>query len=230
MWKNVTTQFTTQFEAMGSTEQFHSTNTFLPFYHSLDNPRKVFEKCVSNRLEAVLLQVLPFLQPIANVTTVRPQRIRAPITSDSSLTTRIFPNLSCCPNPSPRVKKQLIVTSLAFTFQVVASPELGKQVILRYQLRADTSISIATRLLKRRHVPLESSKFRSIKARWVSTIHRLCHQRVKLHRLPRRVHQFKTLINSKQRPKKTIFQSGNYPNTTATLFWGKIDSVSLAVS
>ena len=94
-----------------------------PFNFAFVDPRTIVESRVSNPVQAVLLHVPPSLQQITTVTTVTPQRFTAPITTNSSFSTQIFPTLSCCTNPFPRVIQQPIITSQAVTIPVETSKQ-----------------------------------------------------------------------------------------------------------
>ena len=97
-----------------------------PFDFPRVNLKRSVETCVPNPVQTVPLDVLPSLRPITTVTTVPPQQFTAAITTNSSLATQFFPNLSSCKNPSPRVSHQLIVTSKASIIPLVASGKFGR--------------------------------------------------------------------------------------------------------
>ena len=122
----------------------------------LVNPRKFAKNCLSNSVRAVPLHVFPSLHLITTATSVTRQLFTVPFTTNSSLVTEIFPILSCCTNPSPRVKEQLIVTSQAFTIPVVASGKVGETSRSEVPFRAEAPFSFASRPLKRHNIPLES--------------------------------------------------------------------------
>ena len=190
-----------------------------PFDVSLVNSTKFLENCSSNPLEAVPLLVLPTLQPITTVTTVAPEWFIAPITS----------NLSSCTNPLPGIPEQPIATFHAFTILDVAT---GKIV--------ETSNPVA-------HVESRGNVFYCIpSAQTAPQSSRTMTNSLQENPLGINAPPFvptmgpaapvtpasptvQVLAQLLAASKKTIFQSGNGLNTTATLLKGMSGSVSLKV-
>ena len=90
------------------------------------NPRTFVKNCVSNLAQVVPSHINPSLQRVMTVTTVKPQQFTAPLTTNNSLVTQIFPNLSSCTNPLPRVLGQPIAFSHAFTILDVANGKVSE--------------------------------------------------------------------------------------------------------
>ena len=145
-----------------------------PFDIAHVNLRTFVKNCVSNLVQALLLIVLPSLQTVMTLTTLTPQRYTSPITTNISLVTQFFPNLSCCTNPLPRVFERPIATFYAFTTPVVASGKVMETSKSLVPAENRGPFFIATRPIRRHLVPLEPWQLHFNKSRWVSTMHRLC--------------------------------------------------------
>ena len=136
-----------------------------PFDLPFMNTRTFVRNNVSNPVQAVPFYVLPSLQTIIIVTTVRPQGFIALITTNSSAATEIFPNLNCCTNIKPRVIEQPTVTSEASKILVVVNGKIGEANQLVVPFENTGIVFFATRLHERSKLPLQLLQFHVNKAR-----------------------------------------------------------------